>query len=125
MKLNCYCCSSLSYEECCEPYLKEIKTAETAVVLMRSRYSAYATQHVDYLVVTTHSSTRKLHSKRAILDWSQSNQWIKLEVLNATTTTVEFKAYFLDSDHQMQIHHEFSAFKEENGIWFYVDGTFH
>mgnify|MGYP003642343631 CR=1 FL=1 len=125
MKLKCYCGSTNSFEDCCAPYIKNNKTAETAVVLMRSRYAAYVTQQADYLVNTTHSSTRKLHSKSAILDWSQSNQWIKLEVLNATSTTVEFKAYYVDSDQQMQIHHEYSTFKEENGKWFYVDGSFY
>ena len=90
-------------EECCEPYIKGLKNPETAVVLMRSRYSAYATQHADYLIATTHSSTRKLHSKAAVLEWSISNQWVKLEVLNAIATTVEFKAFYLDSDLKMQI----------------------
>ena len=114
----------MSFEECCEPYIKGLKNPETAVVLMRSRYSAYATQHADYLIATTHSSTRKLHSKAAVLEWSISNQWVKLEVLNAIATTVEFKAFYLDSDLKMQIHHEYSTFKMETGKWFYVDGTF-
>ena len=125
MKLKCYCGSALLFENCCEPYIKVIKTAKTAVDLMRSRYSAYATHHADYLVNTTHSSTRKHHSKASILDWSQSNQWVKLEVLNATINTVEFKAFYFDCDLQMQMHHEYSTFKQENGKWFYVDGKFY
>ena len=125
MKSKCYCGSTDSFEECCEPYIKEFKTAESAVILMRSRYSAYATQHADYLVSTTHNSTRRHHSKKAILEWSQSNQWIKLEVLKTTATTVEFKAYYLDRQLQMQIHHEHSTFRFENEKWFYVDGDFY
>lgn len=122
---NCYCGSQNTLQECCEPYIKGLKEAPTAQALMRSRYAAYATHHADYLVATTHISTRKHHRKSDILDWAKNNQWIKLEVIKATTTTVEFKAYYLDSDLQMQMHHEHSTFKEENGKWFYVDGSFY
>lgn len=122
--LKCYCGSEQNFENCCEPFIKGYKNPDTAELLMRSRYSAYASAAADYLVETTHSSTRKWHSRTSILDWSQSNKWIKLEVLNTTTTTVEFKAFYLDTELKMQVHHEYSTFKMENGKWFYVDGTF-
>ena len=125
MAQSCYCGTGIPFSECCEPYLKRLKNAPTAEKLMRSRYSAYATQEVDYLIFSTHSSQRKFYSKSEILDWSRSNQWVKLEVLNATENQVEFEAYFIDSNLKAQIHHEKSTFKKENGIWFYVDGTFH
>ena len=38
--------------------------------------------------------------------------------------TVEFKAYYLESNFQKQIHHELSNFVFENGSWFYVNGEF-
>ena len=122
--LKCYCGSEQNFENCCEPFIKGYKNPDTAELLMRSRYSAYASAAADYLVETTHSSTRKWHSRASILDWSQSNKWIKLEVLNTTTTTVEFKAFYLDAELKMQVHHEYSTFKMENEKWFYVDGTF-
>ena len=121
---NCYCGNSVSYQECCEPYIKEIKNAPTAEALMRSRYSAFATGAADYLVNTTHISKRKYHNKRDILAWSQANKWLKLEVLASTETTVTFKAYYLDEKLKAQIHYEHSTFKFENGKWFYVDGEF-
>lgn len=123
-ELACHCGSQINFNDCCKQYLDGTKNAPTAVELMRSRYSAYATHQADYLVETTHISTRKDHNKNDILDWSQSNQWIKLEVLNSSSTTVEFKAFYLDTDMKMQVHHEYSTFKMENGKWFYVDGTF-
>ena len=64
--LGCYCGNSLSFQDCCEPYIKGIKKAPTCEALMRSRYSAYATTEVDYLVATTHLTTRKLY-KKAVL----------------------------------------------------------
>lgn len=121
---KCYCGSLKSFEECCEPIIKGIQKAATAEILMRSRYSAYATHEADYLLETTHISERKYHSKAEILNWAISNQWQKLEIINAEENTVEFKAYFLDSKFQNQIHHELSTFKLENGSWFYVDGKF-
>ncbi len=91
---------------------------------MRSRYSAYATQKADYLLATTHISERKYYSKTEIFDWATSNSWQKLEILNNSDTTVEFKAYYLDSTNIQQIHHELSNFKLENDFWFYVDGNY-
>lgn len=121
----CYCNSQKQFKDCCEPYIKGLKKAPTAEALMRSRYSAYATHQADYLVATTHISQRDLHSKEAILFWATSNQWQKLEVLNATSTTVEFKAYYSDHNKKPQIHHEFSTFIQEDGIWYYVDGEYY
>lgn len=121
---TCYCGSDSSFENCCQPYIKGFAKAPTAEALMRSRYSAYATQNADYLVATSHISTRKLYKKAEILDWSKSNQWIKLEVLSTTETTVTFKAYYLDYQLKAQIHHEHSNFIFENGCWFYVDANY-
>jgi SEC-C motif-containing protein len=91
---------------------------------MRSRYSSFATGAADYLVNTTHISKRRFHNKKDILDWSQANKWLKLEVLASTENTVTFKAYYLDENLKAQVHYEHSTFKLENGIWFYVDGEF-
>jgi SEC-C motif domain protein len=121
---SCYCGSSKKFENCCEIFIKGTQKPATALALMRSRYSAFATTSVDYLVATTHSSTRKFHKKSDILEWSKSNQWIKLEILATTETTVAFKAYYLDFQLNAQIHHEHSNFIFENGTWFYIDGTF-
>jgi SEC-C motif-containing protein len=121
---NCFCGASISFENCCEPYIKGSKNAPTAETLMRSRYSAFATGAADYLVNTTHSSKRKLHNKSEILAWSQSNQWLRLEILAATETTVTFNAYYLDENLKAKIHYEHSTFKLENGKWFYVDGEY-
>lgn len=121
---NCYCGSSLLFENCCEPYIKNKRKPATAEALMRSRYSAFATGAADYLVSTTHLSKRKLHNKASILEWSKSNQWIKLEILATTETTVTFNAYYLDSQLKAQIHHEHSTFIFEKDNWYYVDGEY-
>ena len=121
---KCYCDTGLLFEDCCGLYLQNNKTAPTALALMRSRYSAYATHNADYLLKTTYVSERKYYSKTEILKWATSNKWQKLEILSFTENTVEFKAYFLDSNLQPQTHYEFSTFKLENKEWFYLDGKF-
>lgn len=122
--LQCYCCSGKLFKDCCAPFLIGKLKPDSAEKLMRSRYSAFASSQADYLIETTHFSTRKFHQIDAILDWAKSNNWQKLEVLNSTETTVEFKAYFTDVFGQNQIHHELSTFIKEKGLWFYVDGEF-
>jgi len=123
-KIRCHCGSQKNFNECCEPIISGIEKATTALELMRSRYSAYATYAAEYLLDTTHISERQYHTKYEILKWATSNQWLQLEIISTTDNTVEFKAYFLDIEGQKQIHHEFSTFILENGSWFYVGGTF-
>jgi SEC-C motif-containing protein len=121
---NCFCGTTIPFQNCCEPYLTGSENAATAEALMRSRYTAFATGAADYLVNTTHVSKRKYHNKSEILAWSQSNQWLRLEILAATETTVTFNAYYLDENLKAKIHYEHSTFKLENGKWFYVDGEY-
>jgi SEC-C motif-containing protein len=125
MSKVCYCGSSNSYKECCEKFINSSQNASTAEALMRSRYSAYATQAVDYLIATTAVLQRKLLIKSDILEWSQSNKWNKLEIIEATENTVEFKAYYTDSNNLSYIHHEKSTFIIKDGKWCYVDGEFY
>ena len=96
---------------------------------MRSRYSAYTTGAVEYILRSTHPSTRKFHDTEAIENWAKSSVWQKLEIVSTDKGdvkdkqgNVEFKAYFLDENRQSQIHHETSNFIKELGKWFFVDG---
>jgi SEC-C motif-containing protein len=124
MNTTCPCGSELSHAYCCEPLLLEYKTAETAEQLMRSRYSAYSTGKVDYLVSTTHPSTRHRFSRKEIEAWSKSNKWLKLEIVESLPTVVEFKAHYMQGIDPPKIHHERSTFVLENGKWYYLDGIF-
>lgn len=121
----CHCCSNKPFSNCCEPYILGIQKASTAEALMRSRYSGYCIHNAEYLLATTHISTRKHHSKEDILSFATENHWVKLEILNSSETIVEFKAYYLDSHLTPHIHHEKSTFKKEAESWYYVDGKFY
>jgi SEC-C motif-containing protein len=85
---------------------------------------------VTYILATTHCSMRKLHDANSIRNWAKSSIWLKLEIIlkqegeaNDCVGKVEFKAYYLDSNKRAQVHHEYSNFVKENGVWFFVDGV--
>ncbi|MEO7976792.1 MAG: YchJ family metal-binding protein [Flavobacterium sp.] len=120
---KCFCDTGLLFADCCGLYLEKDQKAPTALALMRSRYSAYATHNADYLLQTTYISERQYYSKAEILKWATSNKWLQLEILFYKENKVEFNAYFLDENKKSQIHHEFSTFKFENGAWFYLEGN--
>jgi SEC-C motif domain protein len=127
--MNCYCCSGKNFADCCQPFIDGKTKPQTAEELMRSRYSAYTTGAVEYILRSTHPSVRKFHNAGSIENWAKSNVWQKLEIVSISNGdvrdkqgTVEFKAYFLDENGQPQIHHEISNFAKELGKWFFVDG---
>ena len=128
--MNCYCCSNRKFEDCCQPFINGTAKPATAEELMRSRYSAYATAAIEYLLRSTHPSTRKSYDAQAIERWATASRWQKLEIVSTSAGTptdkagtVEFKAYYLNSDNEPQIHHENSNFRKELGKWFFVDGV--
>lgn len=127
--MNCYCCSGEDFADCCQPFLNGNSKPPTAEILMRSRYSAYVLKDVDYILHTTHPSTRKFHDRESIKNWAEQTSWQKLEILSTADGnakdkkgTVEFKAHYLDADSQPHVHHEYSRFLKESGKWFFVDG---
>ena len=119
---TCYCGSPITFSECCEPLITGAVKAKTAEQLMRSRYSAYCTVAVDYLLATTHPSTRKYYSATAIKEWAELCTWQRLEIRDTSPTTVTFSAYFLDEDRVPSVHREHSTFRLEQDTWYFVDG---
>jgi SEC-C motif-containing protein len=124
MKKSCFCGSKEPFSRCCGPIILGTVKAPSAEKLMRSRYSAYVTASVDYLIASTHVSKRASLSKEEILQWAKSSFWQGLEIVNADTFTVEFKASYKDKKGKVQVHHENSTFVFEDGNWYYVDGVF-
>ncbi|WP_309233564.1 YchJ family metal-binding protein [Conexibacter sp. W3-3-2] len=112
--VGCPCGSGAPYADCCGPLHRGRRagspTAPTAERLMRSRYSAYVVEDVDYLLATWHPSTRPV---RLVLD--DGDAWLGLEVLAATEDTVRFVARHRDG-----ALHEHSTFVREDGHWYYL-----
>lgn len=124
---NCPCGLEM-YASCCQPlHLGQMK-AQSAEQLMRSRYSAFAKHEIDYIVKTTALGQQQALDVAAIADWSKSNQWLKLKIVQAKEkidknhAQVEFKAHYHDGK-QAQVHHEVSHFVRHDGAWYFLDPT--
>jgi SEC-C motif-containing protein len=124
--MNCYCGNSKPYTDCCEIGHKNLTEIKTAEQLMRSRYSAFVLANGDYLMATHHNSTRLIKEKKAIVKWTKSVQWIRLEVLETSKGSendikgiVTFNAYFFENG-KVDLINEKSAFVKENNQWFYL-----
>ena len=128
MSLSSCPCGVGEYATCCQPLHLGQKRAETAEQLMRSRYSAFAKQEIQYIVQTTAIGQQQALEVNAIADWSKANQWLKLEIVQAQEklaklhAQVEFKAHYHDGQ-QAQIHHEVSHFVKHDGAWYFLDPT--
>lgn len=93
---------------------------------MRSRYTAYVTKNVDYLVRTTLPASRTEDLADSIRKWMRQVEWLKLHVVatesgteNDETGKVEFIAEYLTSTAPGR-HHECSVFEKVDGEWYYV-----
>ena len=122
--MKCPCSPDKEFSNCCKPFIDGIQQASTPALLMRSRYSAYATGNIDYLLRTTHSTERGNYTRKDLEEWSLGTKWLKLEILRVEEYRVEFKAYFIGKNGVEEVHHELSTLFHENGEWYFVDGIF-
>ena len=110
--------------------------APTAEALMRSRYTAFSTGNVDYIMATQKPLDR--YSDRPSLQKSvNSTQWTNLIVVSTRkgkardkTGAVEFVAAYrekalltMGSAGQMQQMHERSHFIKTDDQWLYTEGN--
>jgi SEC-C motif-containing protein len=117
--MKCPCTPTKLYTECCKKAHLNVNSVATAEILMRSRYSAFVFANIEYLQKSHHSSTRpSKREKNEILQWTKSVVWLRLEVINSTKNTVEFKAYFIENG-KLDFIHEISFFCKENEHWVY------
>jgi SEC-C motif-containing protein len=120
----CPCGSGEEYGHCCGPLHRRERVAATALALMRSRFSAFALGHADYLIATWHPDTRP---KR--LDLDDGIVWRRLQIVDTeaggpedATGVVEFRAQY-ERDGKRHIMRERSRFdRDRRGAWRYIDG---
>lgn len=125
--MNCYCGSGKSFQDCCEPLIRGERLPYSPEELMRSRYTAYATRQMQYLVDTTDPQALGEIDHRANQEWAEKTEFIGLEIVKSSEEgnkgTVEFKAQFkvVGSD-EVQTHHEVSTFRKQSGRWYFRKG---
>ena len=77
---DCPCGSAAAFADCCEPLIQGRAKAATPEQLMRSRYSAFATGAVDYIVATTHPEQCKDLDRNVLEQWSKNSKWLGLAI---------------------------------------------
>lgn len=126
--MSCPCGSQIELSNCCEPYVQGKAVAPTAEALMRSRYTSYTLEAVDYIVSTHLEDSRDDVDREAAEAWAKNAEWLGLEIVEAVDGgaddddgVVEFIAKYRAADAE-HTHHERSTFKKVEGKWYYVDG---
>ena len=119
--MKCLCGQSKEYDDCCGAIIENKRVPMSPEELMRSRYSAYVKGNEKYLVLSAIQENQYNDDIKLIEEFTNSVQWLKLDVLCVKDNTVEFKAYYREKD-GIKVLHEKSNFIQENGMWKYADG---
>jgi SEC-C motif domain protein len=126
--MRCPCGREDSFQACCGLIIEGHSSAETAEALMRARYAAYATQHVDYIVASHHPDTLGDVDRHAIAKLSREARWLGLEILSVEGGApgedegiVEFVARYEIQGRPMA-HRERSLFRRHHGRWYFHSG---
>jgi len=125
---TCPCGSGDKYKKCCQKFHKGALVSNP-LLLMKSRYSAYAMGNAKYIIDTTHSNSSEFMQdkrgwKNSILEFCKNTQFKSLEILEYippkdNIAYVTFKASF---ENNSMI--EKSRFLFENDRWLYENGVF-
>ncbi|MDA3926431.1 MAG: YchJ family protein [Kiritimatiellae bacterium] len=128
MSEPCPCGSKLDFDQCCEPFLLDIKKPKTATQLMRSRYTAYAMGTVEFLFKTSSPKVKKEFDADSSRKWAESAKWTGIEVIKEiegtakdSKGTVEFIAHYTVNETDFN-HHERADFAKIDGEWMFMDG---
>ncbi len=134
-------CGGTGYAACCGRYHEGIPAADAeslmeplairlgrqttpanALMMMRSRYSAYVLELEPYLLMTWHPDTRP-----ASIAFDDGAKWLGLEIKRfeeaKDKAIVEFVARYRIAGRAHRLH-EISRFTLIDGNWLYVDGEF-
>ena len=123
--LPCPCGSGQKYKKCCAPYHKGA-IPKNALILMKSRYSAYAAGESAYIIKTTHPDNADFSEdtkawKRSIDLFSQQTLFQGLEILEYINGEEEAFVTF-SASLSSGVLREKSRFLKVDARWLYVDG---
>lgn len=127
---RCPCSTTAAYHKCCKPY-HEGTIAQNALLLMRSRYSAYALNLCDYIIETTHPEHPEYCDDRQqwksdIERFCTQTRFDQLKIREfidgKNTAFVTFTAFLRQADQDASFT-EKSIFVFENGRWLYKSGN--
>lgn len=122
----CPCHSGRIYRNCCE-CLHQGTLPKDALALMRSRYTAYALRHAEYIIKTTHPNNPSYQSNydkwtEEILLFSDTMRFERLEIVSfihgKDVAFVTFIAH-LKHNYRDATFKEKSRFEKVDGRWLY------
>jgi len=127
--MPCPCGTGKAYEACCKPF-HQGELPDSALKLMRSRYSAYALGLPAYIIFTTHPQNPQFCLDTTL--WAQKisefcthTEFEKLEILDFQEkdnfATVTFVAHLTQNKKDVSFT-ERSSFEKINGKWLYKSG---
>lgn len=126
---RCACHSKVPYHKCCQRF-HQGAAPENALLLMRSRYAAYALGLLDYIIDTTHRrhpdyKEDKEAWRNELQRFSSTTRFDGLKIKEFTdgadTASVTFVAYLRQQDQDVSFT-EKSFFVKERGKWLYLYG---
>ncbi len=122
----CPCHSGQKYKKCCQRYHKGAN-ASTPLLLMRSRYSAYALGLSGYIIKTTHPdnpdyTTDTKAWAESIALFTQESHFLGLKILEVAEGEKEGFVTF-EATLSSGLLHEKSRFIRHATAWLYVDGV--
>ncbi len=126
---NCPCHSGKAYVACCKPFHNG-ENPSNALLLMRSRFSAFALCIPDYIIHTTHPGSPEYSNdrtkwKRSISSFSQETNFEGLEIIDfqerGNVAVVTFIAHILQKKRDESFT-EKSFFEKIRGKWYYRSG---
>jgi SEC-C motif-containing protein len=125
--MECPCRSGRTFEDCCGPIIAGEVTAPSPEALMRSRYTAFCQDEMDYLQGTMVEEHRSEFNAPDVQRWNKSITWLNLEILESSATgdegTVRFRATFRHKGGTQSLT-ERSRFMRRDGRWYYLEGEY-
>ena len=123
----CPCNPSILYNECCGKVHQSIFSAKRAEQLMRSRYSAFVLDNMNFLKLSHATISVNSFDFKSVSKWTKKVNWLKLDILSINNGEefddngyVEFKAYFLEN-RKVDFIHGKSRFIKQANHWVYLD----
>jgi SEC-C motif domain protein len=129
---TCPCCSGKPLAECCGPLIDGARAARTAEDLLRSRYSAFVLNEVEYIRDTRHPRSSTAFDEDATRAWAEGSDWHGLEIskiegggADDAQGTIDFVATYTEKESgEKRRHQERAIFLREDGRWQFIDGDY-
>ncbi|MCB0877619.1 MAG: YchJ family protein [Thermoleophilia bacterium] len=119
----CPCGSGRDFAECCQPVITREREAATAEELMRSRYSAFVTADIDWIMDSHHPDTVDEVKRDDVESWATGSEWLGLRVRDTVDGgpgddegIVDFRARYKVGTQQVD-HVERARFVRVDGAW--------